>query len=130
MLGSWMWSRVLDLMGTEFDPREESLATLRTLVMDVDSVRYCFHISPSCVRCSLLTALFHLNLRPQAQVSKGCHRRNHDAGIACLQRTGRKPRRLASLAAHLMNDPILIDKLSNRQFIEKYARPGCVGLVG
>lgn len=29
-----------------------------------------------------------------------------------------------------MNDPILVDKLSNRQFIERYAKPGCVGLVG
>lgn len=29
-----------------------------------------------------------------------------------------------------MNDTVLIDKLSNRQFVEQYAKPGCVGLVG
>ena len=29
-----------------------------------------------------------------------------------------------------MNNPLPITNLSNRQFIEKYAKPGCVGLVG
>ncbi|MEI6084493.1 MAG: hypothetical protein WCS70_09350 [Verrucomicrobiota bacterium] len=29
-----------------------------------------------------------------------------------------------------MNETITVTKLSNREFLEKYARPGCVGLVG
>jgi hypothetical protein len=29
-----------------------------------------------------------------------------------------------------VNDIVFIDKLSNREFLEKHAKPGCVGLVG